>query len=326
MNIRFLAFAIIIFFFSSCIKKDQPVILPPHGDAITQSLNCGADYSTQFFYSFKDGKVVHSGAVDSWHLAFETTPDGFGVFMNGGVGMALIPTGKNQFKEVVLEEYENQPWLQDDPAGQASKSAIGNWRQGGKSESEVYLLRLDALGKKMLAFKLLSVTDVMYEFEIFDMNSGQYLTCKVGKNASAAYSYYNLNTFHTITDVEPAKDSWDILFTRYGYTFYDQTPALPYIVTGVLSNPVTKVFSDSSALFYDIEADIMVGKTFSTDRDIIGFNWKQYDFDLGVFNVRQDYNFIIRTQHNEVYKMRFLSFYDDHGVKGSPTFEYRLIQ
>lgn len=307
------------------MKEDEPIVLPPHGNALMQTLSMGTDYSTQFFFSLKQQRVVHSSSVNSWHLAFETTEDGSGILINGGIGMAVVRTDKTDFSEIGKGDYEGQLWLQDDPNGKLEESAFGDWNENEKSRDKIYLVRLDQLNEVVKAIKIKSVNIYEYIFEIADIDNGKVLEYKIHKDPTRVYSYFNLQSSQVQGDVEPIKESWDLLFTRYGFTFYDQNPPLPYIVTGVLTNPKATVAKDSLENFYEIESDFLTQCNLVAERDVIGFDWKYYDFDLGIYHIRQDYNFIIKTQGAEYYKLRFLNFYDDNGLKGTPTFEYNQI-
>lgn len=325
MKVRLIAIIAAIFSFTSCLKKDESIVLPLAGDASSQTLSLGANYSNQFYYNLKNQEVVHSGPVDSWDLSFDNTKNGFGVYLNGGVGMALVKTNKTNFEDITAQDCEGQVWQQDAPNGNANESAVGYWCENATSKNKIYIIRLDAENSKMRTLRLNNVTDEYYEFEIGEFGVSQTSPCKVYKDVTRVYSYYDLENKSLVTDVEPLKESWDIMFTRYGFTFYDQNPPLPYIVTGVLSNPQTRVFKDSTAEFYQLGPDLVQG-SMSYDRDAIGYDWKTYDFDLGIFHVHQQYNYLIRTQNDELFKLRFLSFYDANGIKGTPTFEFKHIQ
>lgn len=326
MQIRYLTFLFISLSFYSCLKKETPMVLPPPGDAINETLHTGSDYGRQFYYNLKEAKVVHSGLVDSWHLAFETTSDGYGVFLNGGVGMALVSTNKKKFSELSPHDCKNILWRQDDPCGQRETSAIGNWNLNQNTRNKIYILRLDAAANTLLGFRLDTVCETWYRIEIGNLGAANTNFYTIYKDPTKTFSYFNMSTRKQVEGIEPVKESWDLLFTRYGFTFYDQNPPLPYIVTGVLLNPAAQAFKDSSASFYDITADIIPSQPLTKNRDVIGYNWKVYDYDLGIYHVRQDYNFIIHTALGEYYKLRFLSFYDDKGVKGAPGFEFKQIQ
>jgi len=308
------------------MKEDQPMELPAHGEATVRTLRMGSNYSTQFYFDLENSKIVHSGNVDSWHLSFENTGVGEAIFLNGGVGMALVATDKSDFEEVGSSDHEGHQWVQDNPNGKHEESAIGNWNQNSLTRDRIYLIRLNESNEFVYAIKFKSVSSTAYHFEFKQLGTNNTTDCAIEKDPTRTYSYFNLKSQKTVADVEPIKESWDLVFTRYGFTFHDQTPPLPYIVTGVLTQPETEVYKDSLHDFYEIDEEILSKCDLQTNRDIIGFDWKYYDFDLGIYHIRQDYTYIIKTKNEQYFKLRFLSFYDDNGLKGTPTFEYRRIK
>lgn len=311
---------------TSCLKKETPITLPAQGDAISQSLRMGSDYNTQYYYNLTKGKVVHTSKVNSWHLAFESSKHGEAVLLNGGVGMGVVKTNKTDFDAVEWTDCDGETWYQDNPNGVLEEVAFGDWNADAMSRDKIYIVRLDATSKNVVTIKLKEVTENYYRFQVGNLDKGYLGEFQITKQSTRVFTYFDLHELEEVINVEPVKESWDLLFTRYGFTFYDETPPLPYIVTGVLTNPLSKTFKDSLSSFYEIEESILEHCNLSTNRDVIGYDWKYYDFDLGIYHIRQHYNYIIKTQNEDYFKLRFLSFYDDNGLKGTPTFEFKQIK
>jgi hypothetical protein len=62
--------------------------------------------------------------------------------------------------------------------------------------------------------------------------------------------------------------------------------------------------------------------------DAIGYNWKTFGGfgnATGDYQIFSNFNYIIKDSKSMLYKMRFISFYDDQGRKGSPKFEFRRL-
>lgn len=326
MRIGIYLLAIVVLGFTSCMKEEQPYTLPEHGDATHQTMRMGSDYGTQFFYDLKNAKIIHSSKVESWNLAFESAFAGEGIFLNGGSGMALVRTEKTDFAKITHADCDGETWLQDNPNGDQSESGFGLWNKDLNSRNKIYIVRLDPMGEELRTIKLKNVTTASYEIEVGKIGTEVTSSHLIQKDPTRVYTYFDLRTLEACGDVEPVKESWDFVMTRYGFTFYDQTPALPYIVTGVLTNPTSAVYKDSLNNFYDIDADFLDQCTMSKQRDAVGYDWKYYNFDLGIYHLRQDFNFIIKTQHDDYFKLRFVDFYDDNGLKGTPSFEFKQIQ
>ena len=90
----------------------------------------------------------------------------------------------------------------------------------------------------------------------------------------------------------------------------------------------TLALADSSTAFEQLSAGTALTQAagFSNHRDVIGFDWKKYDFTTGNYQADLKKCYLIRTQDNEYWKMRFVDFYNTNGVKGSPAFEFERIQ
>jgi hypothetical protein len=103
----------------------------------------------------------------------------------------------------------------------------------------------------------------------------------------------------------------------------DEGEDYPYLVVGLLLNPNgVAAARDSIHDFMEMDADDIADLEFSTSADVIGYDWKYYNFDAGVYTIVPDMNYVIRDRDGYFYKLRFVDFYNDEGVKGYPTFEF----
>lgn len=317
-----LLFLVVILF--ACNKQDSPYTLPPKGDSVLDSLDLGSDYNFQYFYNLRKHTVVHVSQVDMWDLSFESALGGNQVFINDGDGMAVYKTGVENFADFVEADLPTEiTWELNKPRGGALSSAFGDW----KSKPQVYVLRMNATGTDLRKLKIIQSTNYGFIIEIADINSATGIQVYVEKAPNSNFTYFNMGIMQTVSGVEPEPDIWDIQFTKYGYTFYDQIPHLPYIVSGVLLNPKgTMAVADSSQEFYSINEKILEQVSLSSNRDAIGFNWKSYNVDQGQYTVKSYMNFIIKTKEDDYYKLRFTDFYNTQGVKGNPSFEFNQIK
>jgi hypothetical protein len=127
-----------------------------------------------------------------------------------------------------------------------------------------------------------------------------------------------------IVNVLPDPDSWSLLFSRY--TTMLQTndgEDYPYLVTGVLLNPsgvaaALDTIHEFSSIVLDDTADLEL----TTRADIIGYDWKYYNFNAGIYTIVPEFNYVIRDRDGFYYKLRFIDFYNTTGEKGYPSFEY----
>lgn len=144
----------------------------------------------------------------------------------------------------------------------------------------------------------------------------------IEKSAESEFTLYSLTT-GAVTE-EPATDSWDFRFTKYTHQFVD--PPIAYLVTGlVLNSYQTAAAEFSEKPFDEITAIDTAMVEWSHTPDMIGYDWKFYDFDTGTYQVDSDRSWIIRNQKGFYYKLRFTGFYDENGNVGTPKFEYVLL-
>ena len=59
--------------------------------------------------------------------------------------------------------------------------------------------------------------------------------------------------------------------------------------------------------------------------DGIGHDWKYYDFDAGIYTIRPNMNYLIRSVTGYYFKLRFTAFYNRDGLKGYPVIEYQRL-
>ncbi|MBE9519228.1 MAG: hypothetical protein IMY68_11685, partial [Bacteroidetes bacterium] len=124
--------------------------------------------------------------------------------------------------------------------------------------------------------------------------------------------------------IAPQADQWSLLFSKYTTMLVtDEGDDYPYLVVGILLNPNgVAAAMDTIHNFMDMDSDDITELEYSTHADAIGYDWKYYNFDAGVYTIVPDMNYVIRDRDGFFYKFRFVDFYSDEGVKGYPTFEF----
>ena len=54
---------------------------------------------------------------------------------------------------------------------------------------------------------------------------------------------------------------------------------------------------------------------FTSNKDAIGFDWKEYNFDAGFYSVKSNLNYIIKDRQQRYFKLRFTDFYNSNEIK-----------
>ncbi len=310
---------------SACEKKEKPISLPPKGDGKLLQVDMGETYDYQYFISLEQQKVVHVSRVDAWDIAFESGLTQHAVFLNGGMGMAAFNTHKTKFEDVGYADtnQSKNAWIYDAANGSIDSSAIGEW----KDKNEVYLIRLNESGKQIRKMQIQYEDALEYKVLVGDVNSISGLLISIPKDGNCNYTYFSFSQLSTVDNIEPSKTSWDLQVTRYHYTFWDQNPPLQYLVNGFLLNPTaTSAYKDSLTAYASIDQNFALSVPLSANRDVIGFDWKTYNIDKGIYTIVSKYNYIVHNQNDHTFKLHFLDYYSSLGVKGSPKFEFLQLK
>lgn len=320
-----------IYLFSSCEKVEQPVRLPERGTAIHAApVNMGEDYLDQIFFNLNSNQVVYTSLINSWDLAFETTPDGYHIFINTAIYKAYNTGQKDITQVLIAPKYSDPVWKIDASNGLLDSTVIGEWKdKNGNSKNDVYVLLRDTSARNptYARIQVLSVSSDSYTILFGDIG-GKTTTATIKKNPECNRSYYSFIEGEVFP--EPAKSTWDIVFTRYSTFVYNSgTKAYQiYAVVGALLNPykTTGAFVDSTSDFSTTDIKVLDKVQLKNYRDIIGYTWKTYDFNISRYSVNPNKVYIINDKNNYYWKLHFLDYYSPEGKKGSPSFEYERLQ
>jgi len=318
---KYLTALVLILALSSCFKEDTPVQLPPPGDAKNFQITLGEDYHRQVYFDLGTEDTIGS-EHSIWDLCFESSDSGWHVWMNGGNSAFIANTDTQDFEAVT--DTVNADWQMDNPDWSIDSTAVGDWRVFRM----VYILdrgpeKLSGDRFKKIIFQ--SVDAARYEIQYSNLDGSSFTIFDVQKKADNSFVYFSFDNGGTMEDIEPNNFMWDVLFTHYRVVFNEFIPPLPYLVSGVLINPNIAVAVDSSLNFSDIDYSKAVTLTYANRRDIIGYNWKYYDFNSQAYVMRPYINYVIRDYEGVYYKLHFIDFYNSSGEKGYPQFEFQRL-
>lgn len=313
--------------FSSCQKDEKPYAIPPKGDAKNAQVSIGEDYETQVYFSMTKGQVAANKYRD-WDISFTTAADNAELWMNGGKGVLIYATGKTDFAAVIDKNaIPGNAWIYDDASGLSGKSGLGLLAETGHigellvvndGEGNYYKLQVTAANATQYSLLAAPIT----------ATAGTAVT--LTKDDKYNHVYYSFTK--GVLQVEPPKTDWDFLFTRYRHVYYkynEDGSDFLYYVNGVLTNPYKTESGEDSTKAYDFNA---FGKAdaeayqLKPDVDIIGFDWKVVNITTGQYTVKPKAVFVIKDQHDELWKLHFVGFYDADGKKGNPQFEYQNLK
>lgn len=329
---RLVALLLVIFtcVISSCEKAEQPVNLPQRGTSIYAEpvhMGAGPDYPDQIFFDLNTNKVVFTSLINSWDLAFETSPSGYHVFINTAK-YKLYNTHQQDIKQVTdAPKIQYKEWQIDKSCGLPDSTAIGEWRNtNGSSKNDVYVLWLDTSSIRPAYMKLqvVSVDADSYTIIFGDLKGTSTETATIPKEPQYNLSYYSF--FDGVIFPEPTKETWDIVFTRYS-TFFDNA-GIFYSLVGVLLNPykTTGVLVDSNIDFNKVDIHALDSLKLTHHRDAIGWNWKKHVLSEMKYYVNPKKVYVVRDRNDYYWKLHFIDYYDQEGNSGSPSFEYERLK
>lgn len=322
---------------------------------VADSVNMGPGYTNDYFYSLKNGANPASDNT-TWGLAFQMTPPGpygnvsiFANHVQGGVNVyslhmsasanfatlsAADTVGKIGDAQKLYNSDSSWNFGAFNKMNDASNPFDYSWGTYNLSTHNVqgdslYLLTVNT-GVNPQVYKIwikeyvsTPADSVQWIFRIANFDGSNDTTIRIYRKPSYTdrlFAYYNLSA-QTVSDREPGRAAWDILFTRYEE--YIGAPGMPYYpVMGVLSN-----FDVSVAEMHNVTANDTVGYVgynYSPILNVIGSDWKTYNMSTNMYELSDSTYYFIKTKNtNEYYQLHFTAF--GGGATGKVVFEKRYL-
>ncbi|NUM30830.1 MAG: HmuY family protein [Bacteroidetes bacterium] len=326
MKLKPIIFILITVFFYCCEKAEKPIKPYDRGNVTNSVAPMGNNYENHVFFNLDSNKVVKTISKNDWDIAFDCSDLKHIIHPNNGRGVYVAKTNKLNFTEVNdtigLKFYWGQPSLNIDSL------AFGKW---WLENPKIFVINLgvDELGMP-LGF-------VKCKPELINNKTLKLLWCKLNettptvetieKNADYNFVYYSFLNKKQV-DIEPRKNEWDLFFTQYVKMIFstDLKISQDYQLAGVLINPSRiSVATDYKTPFTEINGSKLDSYIFSNVSDAIGYEWKIYSFSTNSYVVLPEINYIISQKNGFFYKLHFIDFYNDLGIKGYPKFEFQKI-
>jgi len=309
--------------FTNCIKDDVPVIAHVPGDIQTVQIEIGYPYTYQVYYNCETNSVVNTNTKYDWDLSFECTQNGNHILLNTAKGMLACNSGSSIFDNV--SDTIGSTWLWDAPSGNLDSTAVNNWQ----GSNNIYIVDRqydengNHMGYKKIQFQ--SVNNQNYTFKFADLNGNNEVTYTIQKNQNLNFIHFTFDNGGQTLVLEPNKNEWDLLFTNHHHKFSNLP--LPFVLTQVLSNKHNDVIiaEDNNNSFSTIELKDSINYIFTDIWDEIGYDWKIRNSQDNSFTIDANKSFILKTTNGFFYKIRFIDFYNNTGVKGYPTFEIQKL-
>jgi hypothetical protein len=328
---RYLSIILLLLFsLQSCFKEEEMITPHEQGDLEEGQAPLGSYYENQVYFDLNDNEEVSSTSIYAFDLSFESSGGGWIIRLNSAKFMLAGNSHDTVFIADLIPDSLNMKF--DTSDGNPDSTALHSWFETTEDSSwahrEVYLVDQGSdkegfpLGQKKVQFDMLG-NDFLVRYANMD-NSGDTLVL-IERDPAVDQVYYSFDK--GIVDIAPLPGQWSLLFSKYTTMLVtDEGEDYPYLVVGVLLNPNEVAAAlDTIHDFMTITADDITDLVFTTQADMISYDWKYYDFDAGVYTIVPDMNYVIRDRDGFFYKLRFVDFYSDEGVKGYPTFEFARL-
>lgn len=331
----------ILFLFAACEKEEIALPAPnqntqqtlptdtsgnelliARGQNVLQTVSLGATYSNQIWFDLGTNSLVKSNNRMEWDLAFESHSGEYIVYLNSSnIGSAYEST-TTDFSQQINSRAEDFQY--DISSGKVDSLAIGKV----ENNRNVWIIdrgfRPSGSGLGKWKFKIEETSNNSYTIRFGKLDDTLGTTLNIPMNPTkgrVAVSFESGQLF----DLEPNKEAFDICFTQYTYVFYEPT-FYPYSVNGVLLNSYrTQAIEAFDVEYSKIDLGFAKSKFYSNDLDLIGYDWKFYDFGTSSYVIDSTKVYILKDAAGNYFKLRFLDFYDENGIKGAPSFEYQRL-
>lgn len=316
--VRFVAMITVSLSLLNTVNVSAQATLPQ--DSVTM----GVSYANEVYYSMANGTVA-TVPRDQWDIAFRASIMSSSIITNDGTGVILYTYPKSDTSGwATVDTSGLSSWtpMYNDPDdwenGAFSRNALGHPDYGwGIYNSTTHNLKGDSLfiiklrnesfRKIWIERKYSSLNTYVFKFAFLDGSDEHEITLDCNPYATKDYIGYNL-AMNVPVDFQPAKDSWDLLFTKYMSV---QPNGEPYPVTGVLS---------SSDIGVGEHAHVSPGFSdwgtngFDPGRSVIGWDWKVFDMENFVYVCVDSLIYFVQDQPGDVYELIFTKF-----AGGSPA-------
>ncbi|AZA54231.1 T9SS type A sorting domain-containing protein [Chryseobacterium sp. G0201] len=312
------------------LSVQQTVLAQTDANGYTQvDLSMGSGYQNRVFFSLPGNNIV-SQPANSWDVAFfRNSAMNFGTRINDAKDIMVYQASNN------LADWDNinianlstwgEPLYNPDNTTTIQEGAFEQgsapygWGQYNGANHHIEGTIIFVLKYPNNTYIKFAIQDYFggYTFKYSKWNGTTWDATQTKTLANgtddAFFNYFSFTTNDKVANLEPAKNAWDLMFTKY-YTFYNNI--MMYPLSGVIQNPsitVAKVQPETQATS-TFTAPAAVN--FSSNITSIGHSWKP------VSGVYSDVVYYIK-KGNDYYRMYFVS--NGGQSTGNMYFKYKNI-
>lgn len=307
--------------FNSCRKPEKPWKLPEGGTGRLIEAHTGPEYDTVAFISLELG-AVHKRLRTAWDLLLKPQGSSYEIWLNAAMYAFAAEVDETTWHNLSIPS-RDLPWRCD----LADTAALIPIQAG---EVRYFILDRDR-GEVFYRTAAQRYRKVKVQWQNQNI---QILSVPLSGGDTLRWQFRTGATYYL--SMEKAGDSvsiapsWhpELILTRYVHPFYDQPEEFRWypVLGALLGDGVEAAVVRTIEIPYE-EMDFgkISGLAFTRQRDVMGYDWKRYDFNTGTYTVDLSRYFVIRTSPVTYYKLRFIDFYDEQGRKGNVKVEYEPL-
>lgn len=317
----YVGFVLVVGLFSACRKPEKPWNLPETTGGRLIEAHTGPEYDTVAFVSLELG-AVHKCTRTAWDLFLKPAGTAYELWLNAAMYAFAAEVDETTWRTLSVPD-RSLPWRCD----LADTAALPPLRAG---EQRYFILDRDR-GEVFYRSPSQRYRKVKVQWQ---GQTVQILSVSLSGGDTARWQFPVGMSFYL--SLEKPGDSvsvappWrpDLVLTRYVHPFYDQPEEFRwYPVLGALLGDGVEAATVRTAdiPYQDMDFAKAGQLSYAAQRDIIGYDWKRYDFNTGTYTVDLSRYFVLRISPMTYYKLRFIDFYDGQGRKGNVKIEYEPL-
>lgn len=339
-------------FLTACNKDDDDKYykLPPNtgGTMELQGGEGGVMAKNSVYVDFSTGKQI-SVERASWNLALHCgTP--FGVKLNNTTGSRAIEALAGISTGSILTQQDHDDYL----VTLAPAMGGGDFTTADDINSDTdlsgtiikkdktYIYCSGEGGKEIYKVKVTEKNSTTYTVAYSLWNSSEVKTLDVVKNGE--YNFIGVSfTENKKVDIQPAKDEWDIVWSRNTYisgitgmsaaTTTTKAASIPFVMADIVflntkaGVKAQEILVAEGGTYNEYTAEKAATAQFSSGIGAIGSSWRNGGGPNAAPSVKTDRFYLIKDVQGNIYKLGFVSMNDgaDGGKRGYPEIKYALL-
>lgn len=315
-----------ITFGENFIAESGQVTLDAGGSEFTQQAYFDFSKNTQTavdkyswdlgFYSGSDKRVSVNNAANVMARALNVT-DLAAVSADDTLGFADVMSVPNYDPSAGASV-----WI-DDQSGDLSLTAFGEI-SATSDDAKVFIIKRDGEDRNWKKVRVYS-TESGYKLEYADIDSEEFTTAEISKNAAFNFVHFDLDNGEVTTI--PEKASWDIVYGTYALRYPFGAAAIPYGFKDyiLINRNDTQVAVVTELEYSAITKKDVDGLEFSTSTDAIGAEWRAGGGPTSGPAVYEDRFFVLKDSQGNHYKIQFLSLTNPSGERGYTDLQFELL-